>query len=287
MKGIPMDAAKKFIRAITRWAKGEDQVCTLILLGSYARGARTDRMSDIDLCLFVTDPADYTDQVAWLQQFGQVWVSVTEPEGDHDVIKAIYEPGLMVEVGIYPLETLVGMQTTLPFYLESGYEILVDKDNTARNLPEAGGTYIPPEAPTPETFQGVIQSFWFHVFNTAKYIWRGELWRAKVCDWKLKQDLLQVMGWHASLCRGRTNFTTYAGKHLQEWVDTDTYAALMSAFGHFDTADSWYALEEMIDLFSRLTKEIAGALETTYPQGLEDHFIALVDDLKSNPGRMD
>jgi len=278
-----MNAADKMIEAITRWAQREDRARALILLGSHARGTGTDRMSDIDLCLFVSDPAGFTEQQDWLRQFAPVWVSVTEPEGDHDVIKVIYEPGVMIEVGIYALDALTSMQTALPFYLESGYAILVDKDKAARALPEASGTYIPPETPTPDVFHSVIHSFWFNTFNTARYIWRGELWRAKVFDWRLKQDLLQVMGWHASLCSGQTNFTIYEGKHLQEWADAETVAALKAAFGHFDPADSWRALEETVVLFSRLAKETARALKVAYPQELEAQFTTLIADLKSNP----
>lgn len=283
MKGNPMKAAEKLIKSITQWSKGREEVRALILLGSHARKTRTDRMSDIDLCLFVTNPADLIDDRVWLHQFAPVWASTTEQEGDHKIVNVIYEPGLMVEIGIYATDVLLGMQSALPQYMESGYAILVDKDKTARDLPKPSNTYIPPEDPTPELFHAVIQRFWFNVYNNAKYIWRGEYWRAKTCDWQLKQDLLQMMGWHAALCRGQTNFTIYKGKHLQEWTDPETYTALMSAFGRFYPADSWRALEETIKLFSRLAKEIAETLATDYPQTLEEYFTALITDLKSNP----
>ena len=278
-----MKAANKLIKSITQWAKREEEIRALILLGSHARKGRTDHMSDIDLCLFVTDPAQFTGQQTWLTQFAPVWVSLAKREEDHEAIKVIYEPGLMVEVGIYPLDALVGMQIALPPYLEPGYVLLVDKDKTALNLPKASRANTPPKPPTVETYQAVIQSFWLNVFNTAKYIWRSELWRVKVFDWRLKQDLLQMMGWHAVLCRGQVDFTTYEGKHLEEWTDTETYTDLMAAFGRFYPADSWRALEETVWIFCRLAENVAEPLNTDYPKALESHFTTLIEDLKTNP----
>jgi len=277
-----MNAAQKFIRSFTRWSKSQEDVCALILLGSHAGKGKTDRMSDIDLCLFVAHPADFINQQAWLHQFAPVWVSVIEHEDDRPIIKVIFAPGLMVEISIYSLDALIEMRSALPPYLEPGYEILVDKDKQACNLPKASRTYTPPENPTPEAYLAVTQRFWFNAFNTARYIWRGELWRAKTFDWQLKQDLLQMMGWHAALCRGQANFTTYEGKHLQDWTDPETYAALKAAFGRFDPSDSWLALEETIKIFTRLSKEAAVTLEIDYPQELEANFIDLIADLRAN-----
>ena len=278
-----MNSPEEFIQSITQWSNSQNDIRALILLGSHARKTRTDRMSDIDLCLFVTHPTDFVDEQTWLHQFAPVWVSVTEREGNHEVIKVIFDPGLMVEIGIYPPEALIEMQSALPPYLEPGYTVLVDKDKQARKLPKASRTYTPPEKPTPEAYLTVIQHFWFSAFNNAKYIWRGELWRAKTFDWQLKQDLLQMMGWHAALCRGQINFTAYEGKHLQDWTDPETNAALMGAFGRFNPADSWLALEETVRLFTRLSKEVAVTLEIDYPQELEANFVDLIADLQANP----
>ncbi len=152
-----MNSPEEFIQSITQWSNSQNDIRALILLGSHARKARTDRMSDIDLCLFVTHPTDFVDEQTWLHQFAPVWVSVTEREDNHNILKVIFDPGLMVEVGIYSLDSLVEMQSTLPPYLEPGYAVLVDKDKQARKLPKASRTYTPPENPTPEALLAVIQ----------------------------------------------------------------------------------------------------------------------------------
>lgn len=278
-----MKRPQQLIKTITQWAKSREDIRALILIGSYAKRGKTDHLSDIDLCFFVADPAAYVDRMGWLHELAPVRLAFSEGEGEQVIVRAMHEGDVMVEYIFMPLSALDAMQERLPLHFEPGYQILVDKDRRARKLPKAGGGYAPPEPPTPEIFINAVHRFWFHAHQVAKYLRRGELWRAKHYDWQLKQQLLHMMGWHAAQVGKQSSFTTYEGKRLQEWVEPGTTTALMAAFGRFYPADSWRALDETMKIFTRLAKELAQSMNFRYPQQLQEHLIALIDEMRSNP----
>jgi len=278
-----MDNPRKLLKNIENWAKNQLNIRALILLGSRVHKGRDDRLSDLDLYLFVENLSDYADHKAWFKAFGPVWIAVLNDENDHAVWKIIYEGGLMVEFMIYPLRALEAMQENLPRQFEPGYAILVDKDQGAKQLPQARGTSQPPESPSPEVFQESLSIFWLNAYQVAKYLWRRDLWMAKHHDWQLKGDLLQMMGWHALLKGNQRTFTLHEGKGLQTWIDPETFTRLMTVFGRFYPADSWRALEDTIKLFTKLANEVAEALNTNPRDDLQSKFMPLIKDLQSNP----
>lgn len=278
-----MIPANKLIKSISNWAKDQEDIRALVLIGSRTRKGKPDRLTRIGLTLFTPNPEKYIEQKDWFQDFGPVWLTVTKQEDGIPSREVIYEEGLETEFKILPSDDLQDMQDRLPWFFQRGYKVLVDKDKQARKLPKPIGQFTPQEAPTPDLFHTTIKQFWFDAFQAAKYIWRGELWRVKHFDWSLKQHLLQMMVWHAVVCREITDFTLYQGKHLQDWTDPETYIRLMSVFGRFYPADSWRALDETIKRFSELSEEIATKLEIDDLHHLRERFTSLINDLKSNP----
>lgn len=278
-----MIPASKLIKSIANWAKDQEDIRALVLIGSLTRKGKPDRLTRIGLTLFTNTPQKYIEQVDWVRDFGPVWLTVTKQDDGIQTREVIYEEGLETEFKILPTEEFNDMQYQLPWFFQRGYYVLVDKDKQGRKLPKPKGHFTPQEAPTPDLFHTTIKLFWFDAFQAAKYLWRGELWRVKHFDWSLKQHLLQMMVWHAVVCRKITDFTIYQGKHLQEWTDPETYIRLMTVFGRFYPADSWRALDETIKHFTKLSGEIASELEIDNLHPLSDRFKSLFEDLKSNP----
>jgi len=278
-----MTPADDILKTIRKWAKEQNDIRAVILLGSRARRGGADHLSDIDLGLFVTNPQVYFQHETWLKKFAPLWLSIAEEDNNNMTWKVIYQEGVMVEFMLYPQSALDEMQVTLPPIFEPGYKVLIDKDRLARKLPKPSGKNIAPEAPTGETFQGTIDRFWFDAYQVAKHLWRNELWRVKHYDWKLKQHLLQMMGWHAVVLRGQKDFTTYQGKHLQDWTEPETHTGLMTIFGRYYPADSWRALMETIKIFTKISGEIADALKIDDRQDLIEKFSGLIQSLQNNP----
>ena len=278
-----MDPANKTLKSIVKWAKQEETVRVMLLVGARALKGRVDRLSDINLEIFVMEPTRFADNTDWLAAFGAIWLSVSHTEGSEVHQKAAYADGLVVECRFHPLQELNEMRDLLPSCYEPRFDVLVDKDKLARDLAKPQGKEPTPASPPENIYREAIEQFWWEAFYAFKYLWRGELWQSKHYDWQLKQRLLQALGWHAVVCEGKDNFTFTEGKHLAEWADPESYAALMTVFGRFYPADSWRALKATIQLYTRLMKAIGSQLGYPYPQDQESKFISLAKDLQANP----
>lgn len=277
-----MDVASKHLKAITRWAKQTDPVRVMVLIGPRAQTGKADRLAGIDLDLFVRDPATLAEQAGWLQVLEKPWFAHFDDDEDLLVWKGIYEDGTMIALYIQPLEVLTAIQKQLPPYYLPQYKVLVDKDQQAAQFPKADQTLNSPSVPTPECFQASLAQFWLDAYYAVKYLWREDLWRTKHYDWQMKQRLLQMLGWHALVCEGREGFTVAEGDPLSAWVDPETYTALTTTFGRFDSADSWRALEDTVKLYLRLASAVAEKLGFDDPEDWETKFNALTKDLRAN-----
>ncbi len=271
-----MSATKQLLKTITRWAKKEDALRALILIGSHISKQKTDRFSDLDLNLFMNPSDTVLEDPNWLQAFAPIWNVYCQKEKNEISWQAVYEGGLLVDFTIQPVEDLAAMQTSLPEHYQPGYKILVDKDKLARKLPKSNGQIVAPNQPNAADFSNLYNQFWFQAYHTSKYLGRNDLWRAKHHAWSLKQSLLKMMGWYALSCLGAENFTTYEGKHLQKWIDPETYTDLMTIFGRFYPADSWRALTDTVKLFNRLAKKVAETIPTPYPEQKETFLTAWI-----------
>lgn len=278
-----MDSPKKLLKNIEKWAKDQENIRAMILLGSYARKEGIDRLSDIYLHFYVQDPGYYIENEDWFRSFSPVWLAVLRQEEGHIIWQILYEGGLLVEFFIYPTNTLEKMAKSLPSHFDTGYKVLIDKDKLAKKLPKASGTAHPPKEPSKETFQNTLSDFWMNAYHVAKYLWRRDLWRAKHHDWLLKGNLLEMMGWHSLLIGRQQSFTTYQGKGLKGWIEPETFTSLMTVFGRFYPADSWRALEDTIKLFTALSQEVGKFLNSDPRLDLKDKFMPLIKDLQSNP----
>jgi len=278
-----MDSPKKILKPIEKWAKNQENVRAVILLGSLAHKGNTDRLSDIDLHLLVENPKVFAEQDSWFEDFGSVWLAVFGRENEDVKWQIIYEDGILVEFVFSPISALEMMRSSLPPHYDPGYSVLIDKDKLTKNLPKASGTARPPERPSEKDFRNTLSDFWLNAYHVAKYLWRRDLWRAKHHDWLMKGNLLEMMGWHSSLVGGQQSFTTYQGKGLQGWISPETFTSLMTVFGRFYPADSWRALEDTIKLFTKLSYDVGEFLNTDPGMNLRDKFMPLIKELQTNP----
>lgn len=278
-----MDTLKKLLKSIEKWAKDQENIRAMLLLGSRSHKGETDRLSDIDLHLFVQNPGNYFENEDWFHSFGPVWLAVQGQDNVQPAWKIIYEDGLLVEFVISPTSTLKNLIDNLPPHFDPGYAVLIDKDKLASHLPKASGNARPPEKPSEETFQNTLSDFWLNAYHVAKYLWRRDLWRAKHHDWLMKGNLLEMMGWHSLLVGEQQSFTTYQGKAIKSWVDPEIFTSLMTVFGRFYPADSWRALEDTIKIFTKLSVDVGKALNIDPRLDLHDKFMPFIKDLQANP----
>ena len=136
---------------IRRWAGQQEAVRALVVIGSRARSDHAaDDWSDLDMVVFVSDPADFARNEAWLDYIGPVILKNLQFTGSgYPEWIVLYDGGLKVDLLLATANGLLAeVLSKSPFDVVSrrGVRILVNKENgepVQSNSVSAAGT--PPE----------------------------------------------------------------------------------------------------------------------------------------------
>jgi aminoglycoside 6-adenylyltransferase len=250
--------------AIADWARERGDVRGAIVVGSRARTETpADRWSDLDVGLFVDDPALLADDPSWVAEFGDPVLTFLEPAGlGHGVERRVlYEGGEDVDFPFIPVSAWreAAASPGARLLLTRGCRVLHDE----LGIREVLAQLEPPEpAPAPDevALTQLASDFWYHALWTARKLRRGEVFTAIDClDGYLKARLVTLIGWHARAVDPDVD-TWHNGRFLERWADPGALAALERAFAHYDVRDVARALWETIDLWQGLEEETARRL---------------------------
>ena len=127
-------SAASLIDSVRRWAEVREDVQTLAVVGSHARGdARPD--SDVDLVVVCSDPSRYLSDTAWAWAFGDVGELSFEDWGEVQSVRVFYRNGPEVEFGITGIEwTAIPPDRGTAEVVGNGCAILLDRDGRLSRL---------------------------------------------------------------------------------------------------------------------------------------------------------
>ncbi len=262
---------------IQQWALSRADIQAVLVVGSHARSHHiADELSDLDLILLTTDTSFYRTDGSWLNTFGTILLSVVDvlESGDPEWI-VVYEGVLKGDFSFFQVtdhDSLADQLMHFPFQnvLARGIRILVDK------FPQSRPLLISPrpfQMPTAKRFEHVVADFWIVTTRVAKFIQRGDLWRAVTMLYcKMRFHLVTVMEWHAHALHGLDYDTWYDGRFIDEWLDAETLSSLPDLFARYTAADLRIALQNMVNLFRRLSQVVAHNLGYDYPQAADDQL---------------
>lgn len=273
--------------ALTAWAQNQPEVRAALVVGSHARAnaaTSADAWSDLDLIIFTTNPSAYASRSTWLSELGETWLTQLNVTGWGDPEWfVVYAGGLKVDVVLAPINDHLSVsEAALPYLAvaQRGARLLFDKQTPPEPLNFGETIYSPP--PSADSFRGVVNNTWLAALRTAKFLRRGDLWRAKqTCDNELKIRLLTMLEWHARAQHGPTYDTWHDGRYLEQWADPETVAALPATFGRYEAADLWRALFATLHTFCHLTRRTAALLNYTYPEEMERNFMGWLEETKT------
>ena len=261
------------LERIKDWSTASDNVVALIMTGSHARrDDKVDQLSDLDLEIIADHPDELAADNGWLSQFGKVLVSQAFNEGQEYPTRLVfYEGGAKVDFTLASTKRLTDMVHTrkLDSLYERGYNVIVDKRGVTKNLPAATGQFPKAAPPTQQEFTAAVEEFWFEAAHIPRYLARDELWVAKFRDWTMKENLLNMLEWHAVATSGVPIDVWYIGSHMKDWVAPEIWRELHDVYSRFDSKDSWRGLLATINLFRRLATETAERSGLDYSKGID------------------
>ncbi|MCY3798292.1 MAG: aminoglycoside 6-adenylyltransferase [Chloroflexi bacterium] len=253
-----------YLDAILDWARQEDAIRALVVTGSLARmDDTTDQYSDLDVQVIATDIKRYIEDDRWLNHLGDVWIRYPIHQ-DAPYRLVWFSGGIKVDFQFLESDTIQGDQLTDEY--TRGYQVLLDKDDLFRDLPPSPRLF--PQAPPPSAaeVQATINEFWFEAIHVAQFIRRRDFWVVKHRDWTMKANVLRMLEWQTRHVRRESINTWLIGRRIAHWADEGAYAAIERIWAGWDALALWEALLNQLELFSRLSREVASALQFTYEE---------------------
>lgn len=250
---------------IQMWAQNRQDVRAVVVVGSRARTSHpADEWSDLDLCLFVTDPNLFIEP-DFYHLFGDVWLATFETTIDNNAEwMVMYEGGTKVDftfITADPTASTLADAMFRSYYVDAfsrGVRVMVDKfprrDRTAPPMPQFS-------TPTQSEFQQTFSTFLMQASRVVKFIRRGDHWRATTVNMcKMRPHLMQMLEWHAHAVHGIDYDTWYDGRFLDDWADKRAVAALKDIYADDDPAHRAKAALAHVNLFCWLAEETAALL---------------------------
>jgi aminoglycoside 6-adenylyltransferase len=251
-----------FLDDVTRWAAERPDVRAAVLLGSQARAvAPADPASDVDVALFVDDPASYLDEAAWIEDFGEPLLSFREPTaiGGFEELRVLFRDGLEVDLAIVPAAVAVEIPPEADAVFARGFQVLYAD---GISFPEREPSSIETSAPTQDRFDQLVNDFWYHLLWAAKKLWRGEVLVAKqACDGWLTGRLVELARW-----RSDETDTWHGSRFFERWAGDDIVEALGPTFARYEAEDVARALRAKAALFGQIEDEVAARHGLTVPE---------------------
>jgi aminoglycoside 6-adenylyltransferase len=276
---------------IRKWAKTRCDLRVVVIVGSQARAQPpADEYSDLDLVLFCANPDVYAVHAGWAESIGAPWLAVRGTTGRGDLEWAVvFEGGAKVdfvftslpeELRTAPLMALL-QHSAYGFVYQRGARVLFDREH-----PEDENRILsfPGQAqsnPTYEEFCQAVQRFFLQGLRAARFLRRGELWRAaRLINGGLKDPYLTLLEWHARSAQQPRSDTWYEGHFLEQWADPRALRELPGLFAACTPKDLWHALWASLEAMRWIAGETASQLGLVYPVDLDAQITQVIQSLR-------
>jgi len=283
------------IDKITALAQADPDIRAVILEGSLAVNSQVDELSDYDLNIFSTNYEKYLAGDAWMSQIGPVLLYQKEQFPFYDTIiptrLVVFQDRPRIDFSFWHVKLLSDIVRGDKEYAsyKNGYRILVDKDRLAERLKQPTGDGFPILKPGRDEFLQTIYDFWFEAYCVAKYLYRRDLWYAKLIENRyIKDHLFRMILWHHQAENGWTPnpLIHREGKRFEKWASPEIVAAVSTCFSTYGVEDTWNSLFAMIELFTRLARKTSSHLHIAYPLQVEQGVVAYLQYLKDKSASM-
>lgn len=282
------ESAESVCEGLITWARGEDTVRAVLLVGSRAAGRdRVDELSDYDVALVLSESEKLAGQEDWLGRFGDVLVKLDErfsPPWEAIETRLVqYRDGTKIDFDLVPVDLLgrIVRDGALPIWLDGGYEVLFDKDAVTAELPDPSGEAHVPDVPSPREFRALAEEFWWEALQVARNLARRETLPARYCLERVMryEMLVPALGWFVQRDRDWAQPVGPNGKGMEELLPERVWRCLVRTMPGARVSATWDALLAASELFRHVMRAVADDLGYAYPEELDRDVATRIRDL--------
>lgn len=123
-----------FLNELKEYAENTPHIESMILVGSYARGAGRED-SDVDIVIITSNKSGMIENQDFIREFGEVYKKQIEYYGACTSVRVWYKDGKEVEFGIVE-PSWISMPLDMGTYkvLSDGYKMIIDKKQHFKDL---------------------------------------------------------------------------------------------------------------------------------------------------------
>ncbi|HEY0067879.1 MAG TPA: aminoglycoside 6-adenylyltransferase [Flavisolibacter sp.] len=295
---------KPVVQQLKEAAAHSRDIKAIVSFGSSGSSGQ-DALSDLDLYLFTTRPQEYFSRSAWEKYFNNILSLFVRSSGNEHVVLIMLENGLCIDVivvnatrfqtaGKYFWLKKKGLDGILPgkmkrmvqrgmvsFYdsIKRGYEVIHDTTGIAKLIAQVIESRKDEPLVTAvdaRKFHKNYHQFWQTNYKMMVKLLRTDFfYAAVVLDNLAKGCLVGMLQWHA-LLKDPAMDVYYNGRKIHEWCDADLADELRDTFLHTGITDMRRAMLRSMDIYKRLSHEVAGRHGFRLNPELEERVYAFV-----------
>ncbi|MCG8572791.1 MAG: aminoglycoside 6-adenylyltransferase [Spirochaetes bacterium] len=253
------------------YANQESNISAAVLTSSQADpNAKRDFLSDYDIELLVLDTKPFLKNDNWLNDLGNIMVRWPyHPRSTFDENRItrliLFDDGVRIDFQITDQIKLI------PSFYDCGYEVLINKNNILKNLPQPTHRQYHVKKPAQGEYEVLVNEFWWDATYVPKYLWRDELPFAKSMIGSSLHDqyLSTVINWYIGLENNWQVNTGVKGRFFKKFLSSDIWREYESTFAGSNLEDNWQAFFQLVKLFSKLGSYVGEQLGYPYPHAME------------------
>lgn len=264
-----MRTEKQIYDTILNFAKADDRVRMVTLEGSRTNiNILPDDFQDYDITFFVSDMQSFITDDEWLNIFGERLI-MQKPE-DMELFPAeekgfsylmLFSDDVKIDLTLLPLDLIDEY-----FTWDKLVKILLDKDNRIAQPPMPTDIDYHIRCPTERSFDDCCNEFW----NTTTYVVKG-LCRREILfaidhlNNIVRMELLRMISWWVGTEQGYNFSLGKNYKFLERYIPIELWEQLMTTYRMDSYIQMWESLEQCMELFRKVSAEVAKRLNYPYP----------------------
>ncbi|MFL5787293.1 MAG: aminoglycoside 6-adenylyltransferase [Flavisolibacter sp.] len=265
---------------ILHWINNNNNIRAVLLTGSRGADTFVDELSDYDLALFGIN-FQFIQNDEWLNEIGHYLICLHEQFFYEDLIiptrLVIFNTTFKVDFSFHPLSVLSTLESkkVLPDPYNTGYKVLIDKENLTKSLPVPTFKGFIIKKPTEEEFLKNINEFWFEIHHSIKYLIRNDIWTAHSRHWAAKLQLLKMLQWENAIKSNWTFSPKNEGRNMKAWIDKNTEEELKACFWRYNRKEGHDSISATISLYEKKVNIVANSLNYKYDNEIGKQISAL------------
>lgn len=264
-----MRTEKEIMDLILNFAKNDQRIRIVSMGGSRVnKNVSPDKFQDYDIVYVVSEIESFKSEASWINVFGERVILQT-PEamdmfppslGNWFTYLMQFVDGTRIDLMLVPLDELNK-------YIQSDklIKILLDKDNLVPKLPPPTDKDYWVKKPTEKIYDDCSNEFWWLSTYVHKGLSREELLYAIYHLDIMRQMLLIMLSWEASI---KTDFSKSMGKnykYLDKYIDNKKWSALLETYKNNTPENIKNSFWLCMDLFRESSLNVSKFFNFKYP----------------------